>query len=96
LLEIPYLLDCKPRLLKLFFIILCGLQSRAAYIVFFFILSKSSRYVQFFLGYVLLTKLFFHILFSSAPRAQPSQKGLRWTEGSCCGASIITRVTNDA
>ena len=32
---VPFLVDCKPRLLKFFFlIILCGLQSRAGYIFF--------------------------------------------------------------
>ena len=29
---IPYLLDCKPRLIKFFFHHVCGLHSRAAYI----------------------------------------------------------------
>jgi len=29
------------------------------------------------------TKLSFHVVFSSASRAHPSQEGLWWTEGSC-------------
>jgi len=45
---------------------------------------------QSLLGYVLSTKLFFRIRFSSASRAHPSQEGLWWTEGSCSGVSIIT------
>jgi len=34
----------------------------------------------------------FHILFSSASRANPTQEGLWWTEGSFSGTSIITRL----
>jgi len=39
----------------------------------------------FFLGYIFLTKLSFHIIFSLASCAHPSQEGLWWTEGSCSG-----------
>jgi len=38
--------------------------------------------------------LFFRILFSSASRAHFVTRGLWWTEGSCSGESIITRVAN--
>jgi len=64
------------------FIIPCSLQSSATYI-FSFILSKGLDEAQPFLFYVLSTKLFVRILFSSASRAHPSQDGLWWTEGSC-------------
>jgi len=63
----------------------------AAYIFYFFSLSKGIDDTQSFLGYVWSTKLSFHILFSSASRAHPSQEGFWWTEGSCSGLSIITR-----
>ena len=65
---IPHLLDCKPRLIKLFFhhfvrlTIKGGLQSRAAYI-FFFSLSKCLDDAESFFGYVLLTKPSFRIIF---------------------------------
>jgi len=42
----------------------------------FFALSKGMDDAQSFLGYVLSTKLFFRIQFSSASRAHPSQEGL--------------------
>jgi len=47
---------------KVFFIISCGLQSRGGYI-FFFSLSKGHDDAHSFLGYVLLTKLPFRIVF---------------------------------
>ena len=47
--QLPYLLDCNPRLIKFFFIISCRLQSRADYI-FFFSLSKYIDDAQFFFG----------------------------------------------
>jgi len=66
----------------------------AAYNFYLFTLSKAIGDAQSFLDYVLLTKLSFCILFSLASRAHPSQERLRWTEGSCSGVSIITRVAN--
>ena len=48
-------------------------SGRAAYI---FLLSKSIDDAQSFHGYVLSTKLLFHIRFSSASRANPPQEGL--------------------
>jgi len=62
--RLPYLFDCKPWLIKFFFINSCGL-SRAAY-HFYFFTSLKGRPIdddQFFFGYVLLTKLSFRILF---------------------------------
>jgi len=47
----------------------------AAYIFYFFTLSKGIDDAQ-SLGYVLSTKLFFRIRFSSASRAHPSQEEL--------------------
>jgi len=58
------------------FIISCGLQSRAAYIFYFFTLSQGLDDAQSFFGYVLSAKLFFRIGFSLASRAHPSQGGL--------------------
>jgi len=46
-----------------------------AYIFYFFTLSKGIDDAQSFLGYVLLTKFFSRIRFSSASRAHPSQEG---------------------
>ena len=52
-----------------------GLQSRAAYILFF-TLSKDIDDAQFFLGYVFSDQaLFSHTIFSSVSRAHPSQEG---------------------
>jgi len=48
----------------------------AAYIFYFFTLSKGIDHAQFFLDYVLSTKLSFIILFSSASLSHPSQEGL--------------------
>jgi len=42
----------------------------------FLTLSKGIDDAQSFRGYVLSTKLFLRIRFSSAPRAHPSQEGL--------------------
>jgi len=62
--KIPYF-DFKPWLMKLFFMISCGLQRRAtnnsAYI-FFFSLSKGLDNAQSFHGYILLTKVFSHLI----------------------------------
>jgi len=69
LINLPYLFDYKPRLIKHFFIISCGLQSRAAYILDLFTLSKSIDDVQSFLGCIFSTKLSFRILSSSVSRA---------------------------
>jgi len=66
-----------------------------AYIIYFFTLLKGTDDTQPFLGYILSTKLSFHIIFSSASHAHPSQKGLWWTEGRSSGVSIIMRVAND-
>ena len=72
--NIQYFFDCKSRLIK-FYIISCGLQSRAAYILFF-TLSKDIDDAQLFLGYVFLDKaLISHTVFSSVSRAHPSQQG---------------------
>jgi len=84
---VPYLFDCKPRLIKFFS------SFRGAYI-FFFSLSKGLGNAQSFLGYNVLTKLSFRIVFSSAWRANvhaPSQEGLWCTEDSFSGLSIITK-----
>ena len=78
-----YLLHCKPRLIKLFHLF------HAAYILYFFTLSKSIDDAQSFLGYVLSTKFVFRIRFSSASRAHSSLEGLWWTEDSCSGVRII-------
>jgi len=56
---------------------------------YFFTLSKAIDHSQSFLSYVLSTKLSFHIPFSSASRAHPSQEGLWWTEGSCSGEASL-------
>jgi len=53
----------------------------------FFTLSKGIDDAQCFLAYVLSTKFFSRIRFSSVSRAHPSQEGLWWTESSCSGAS---------
>ena len=59
-----------------FFMVSCGLQSMAAYIVYFFTLPKDTDDAHSFLGYVFSTKFFFRILFFSTSRAHPSQEGL--------------------
>jgi len=38
----------------------------------------------------------FHVVFSAASRAHPLLERVWWTEGSCSGVNIITRVTNNA
>jgi len=73
---IPYLFNCKPRLIQFFFSLFC-----AAYI-FFIILLKSFDEAQPFIGYVLLTKLFLNSLLFNIT---PSQARLWWTEGSYGG-----------
>ena len=55
------LFNCKPWLMKFFFIISCTLRSRAAYF-FFFTLSKDTDDARPFLGYVFSTKFSLHIL----------------------------------
>ena len=76
-------------------IIRVGLQSRAVYIFYFFTLSKGRDDAKSFLGYVLSTKLSFRIQFSLASIAYPSKQELWWTEGSCSGVNIITRVAKN-
>jgi len=49
------------------------LKIKAAYIFYFFTLPKGLEDAQSFLDYVLSTKRFFRIRFSSASRAHPSQ-----------------------
>jgi len=87
-----YLFDCKLRL-EVFFqqFVRLTIKTRAAYIFYFFTLSKGIDDAQSFLCYVFSNKCFFHIHFSSASHAHPTQE-LWWTEGSCSGASIITRL----
>jgi len=68
----PYSFDCKRRLLK-FFHHFMRLTITVAYIFNFFTVSKGIDDPQSFHGYVLSTKLFFRIRFSSATRAHPSQ-----------------------
>ena len=91
--KLPYLFDCKPWLIKFFFIISCGLRSRVAYI--FLNLIERSQFTTFtcdaqpFLGYVLPTKLFLNYLLFSIT---PSQERLWWIEGNCGGVNVITRV----
>jgi len=72
---VSYLFDCKPLVIK-YLIISCGLQSRVAYIFYLFTLSQGLDDAQSFFGYILSTKLFFHIRFSLASCAHPLQKGL--------------------
>ena len=72
----PYLFDCKPRLIKLFSSIHAACNQGQLTFLIFFTLSKGIDDAQCFLGYVLSTKLFFRIRFSSASRAHPSQEGL--------------------
>jgi len=57
----------------------------AAYVFYFYILSKARDDAQSSLGDVFFRPNFLLILFSSASRAHPSQEGLWWTEGSCGG-----------
>ena len=56
---VSYLFRCKSRFLKSFFIIACGLETRAAYIFCFFTSSKGIVDAQLFIGYILSTKLSF-------------------------------------
>ena len=91
--QLPYLLDCKPRLMMFsLFIISCRLQSRG--LTFFLCIIERSRWRPFFPWLHFWTNLSFRILFSSASRAHPSQEGLRWTEGSCC-VNITYRVATN-
>jgi len=53
--------------------------------LYFFTLSKGIDDLQPFLGYVLSTKLLFHIRFYSASRAKLSQQEIWRTEGSFSG-----------
>jgi len=92
-LSISYLFDGKPRL-TIFFIILCDLLSRAAYIFYIFTLSKYTDNVHRFLGYVFVNQtLFSHsILFSITCTSvtggiMMNRRQLQWWD-------IITRVTN--
>ena len=62
--------------------------------LYFLALLKGIDDAQSFLEYVLSTKVSFHVRFSSASRAHPSQGGLWWTQESCSGVSITTRVAN--
>ena len=62
---VSYLFRCKSRLIKSFFIIACGLQTRAAYIFCFFTSSKRIDDAQLFIGYILSTKLSSHSIFFS-------------------------------
>jgi len=52
------------------------LTIRGALLFYFLLLSKDIDDAQSFLGYVLSTKFFFRIRFSSASRAHPSQEEL--------------------
>jgi len=54
---------------KVFFHHFVRLTTRGGFLFCFFTLSKGIDVAQSFLGYVLSTKLFFRILFSSASRA---------------------------
>jgi len=80
----------------MWFLIKGGLQSKAAGSFHFCTLPKGIEYSQSCLGYVLLTKLSFRILFSSASRAHPSPEGLWWTDYRCSVANIITRAVKNA
>ena len=73
------------------------LTIRVAYIFYFFTLSKGIDDAQSFLGYVLSTKLFFRIRFSSASRAHPSQEENRRQKvvnrGLCdCAGSLTLKI----
>jgi len=67
-----------------------------ARLIFLIALPYRKEYMAFSLSLATFVsiELSFHILFSSASRAHPSQEGLWWTEGNCSGVNIITRVTN--
>jgi len=53
----PYFFDSKPQLIKLFSIISCRLYDQGLLTFFFFTFSNSIDDAQYFLGYVLLTKM---------------------------------------
>ena len=90
---IPYLFDCKPRL-RIFFPSFRAAFNQGRLIRLFLYAIESIDDAQSFLRYVFSTTLSFRILLSSASHAHPSQEWLWWTEGSCSGVSIITRITN--
>lgn len=94
---IQYLFDCKPWLIK------CFSSFHATYnqgqhttkgSLHFVSLAIERYHTQSFLGYILSTKFSSCILFSSVSCAHPLKKGLWWSEGSCIGVSIITRISN--
>jgi len=69
-LQLPYLFDCTPQLIKLFcyhfvwLIVKGGLQRRAGYIFYFFVLSKGTDDAHLFLVTFFSPTLFLHsILF---------------------------------
>ena len=70
------------------------LRSRAAYILFSG-LSKGLNDAQSFLGYFLSTKHFLHSSVLSITCTSVTRR-LWWTEGSCSGVNIITRVAQNA
>ena len=93
-LYIPYLSDCKPRLIKFFFIVSCGLQSRAAYIFHFFTLSKGIDDVPAFLGCVIFDQtLFSHYILFSITCTYVT--GAIMTNRRQLWRSVISRVTNN-
>ena len=93
---LPYLFDCKLRLIKFFhhfvrLIIKSGLQSKAAYI---YLPYRKYRWRSVFPWLRFYsTKPSFHILPSAASRAHSSQEGLWWTEGSCGGEALLPGLT---
>jgi len=93
---VPYLFDCKPRLIKLFSSFRGAYDQRQLTFTFYLIERKRWRFslATFFSNKLSFRILFsslrilfssIHILFSSLSRAYPSQEGLRWSKGSYSG-----------
>jgi len=72
----PYLFDWKPRLIKFIASFHAAYNQERLTFFILFTLSKVTDDAQSFHGYILSTKLFFLIRFSSASRAHPPQEGL--------------------
>jgi len=87
-----YLFDCKPRFTNMFFIILCGLQSRALTFFFFKLIEFEKSRCRSVFPWLLFVEqaLFSHYLSSLEHHVHtPSQKRLWCTEGNCSGEASL-------
>ena len=78
----------KTRLTMFLFIISCGLH------LLFLYLIERYRWRSVFPWLLFVDQALFSHSISLASSAHASQEGLWWTEDSCSGVSIISRVTN--